>query len=274
MKFLKLLFLLIVILSCQSEENRTLQDCGTAYSFDDPKKEMEKDLHAKVRFILFTENSDTLNLIDSLYIVNSLNLLNNQLSEPTFGGELSLNFSLDSIVVIKSKEKKEDMPSLIRHASTYNKENVFNVYIYGDEQPYMIGEDCLVRGRAAAIVSRTMAVRYSYLNTSTLTHEMLHCLGLIHVHQKDTSDGYNVESGDLVCDTRAVSAEDFVDGDCNYVGPDISPDNPSKYECNLMSYINADCRKCLTEGQAKRVKFEIQGKDILRKCFNLPIAKI
>lgn len=274
MKIFKLFILLLFLISCSKSEQLSTNDCGTAYSFDDPKKEMEKDLHAKVRFIYFTENSDTLNLLDSLYIVNSLNLLNNQLSEATFGGELSLNFSLDSIKVIKSKEKSEDMPSFIKHASLYNKENVFNIYIYSNNQPYMVGEEIGVRGRAAGIVSKTLAIRYGYLNTSTLTHEMLHCLGLIHVHQPDNTDGYNIDNGDLVCDTKSINAEDYVDGECNYVGPNLSPDDFHKYECNLMSYVHTDCRKCLTEGQAKRVKFEIQGKDILRKCFNLPIVKL
>ena len=273
MKHLKLLFFSIFLLltSCQKTSNSSVQDCGTSYSFDDPKLQMEKELHAKVRYVVFLDSLETL---DTQQITRSLEFLNWQLSETTFGGELHLHFDLDEIVTVCSKENKEDLPSFIRHANLYNKEKVFNIYVYGDRQPYMIGEDSLVRGRAAAIVSRTIAIRKSYLTSTTITHEMLHCLGLIHVHQKDSGDGYSTEDGDLVCDTKAINAEDFVDGDCNYIGPDLSPDTPEKYECNLMSYISGDCRKCLTEGQAKRVKFVIQGTDILRECFNLPIANL
>jgi len=273
MNFLKLLFFtfFIFLTSCQEYSNSSVQDCGTSYSFDDPKLQMEKELTAKVRFVVFLDSTE---MVDSQLIIRSMELLNWQLSEQTFGGELHMHFKLDEIVSVCSKDKKEDLPSFIRHANLYNKEKVFNVYVYGDKQPYMIGEDSLVRGRAAAIPSRTIAIRKSYLTSTTITHEMLHCLGLIHVHQKDSGDGYNVVEGDLVCDTKAINAEDFVDGDCNYVGPDLSPDVPEKYECNLMSYVSSTCRRCLTEGQAKRVKFVIQGTDILRECFNLPIANL
>lgn len=273
MNILKLLLFsgLLFISSCQKTENSSLQDCGTSYSFDDPKLQMDKELHAKIRYVVFLDSTE---VVDTALIYSSLNTINTQLSEQTFGGELRLHFDLDEIVSICSEDKKRDLPSFIKHASMYNKEKVFNIYVYGNEQPYMIGEDSLVRGRAAGIPSRTLAIRKSFLSTTTITHEMLHCLGLIHVHQKDATDGYNIENGDLVCDTKAINAEDFVNGDCNYVGPDLSPDTPLKYECNLMSYIKADCRMCLTEGQAKRVKFVIQGTDILRECFNLPTAKL
>lgn len=273
MNFLKLLFFtsLFFISSCTKTSNSSVQDCGTSYSFDDPKFQMDKELHAKVRYVVFLDSLET---IDTNSIEASLRLLNSQLSEQTFGGELHLQFNLDEIVHVCAKEKKEDMPSFIKHASLYNKDKVFNIYVYGDKQPYMIGEDSLVRARAAGIPSRSIAIRKGFLVTSTITHEMLHCLGLIHVHQKDETNGYSIETGDLVCDTKSINAEDFVDGNCNYVGPDLAPDVAAKYECNLMSYIKSDCRSCLTEGQAKRVKFVIQGVDILRECFNLPISKL
>ncbi len=272
MKIFHLFLLFLLVISCNKQDSfRNTEDCGTSYSFDDPKLQMEKELHAKVRFVVFLDSTE---VVDSQLITRSMELLNWQLSEATFGGEVHMHFNLDEIVAVCSKEKKEDLPSFIKHANLYNKDRVFNVYVYGDKQPYMIGDDSLVRGRAAAIPSRTIAIRKSFLTTTTITHEMLHCLGLIHVHQKDSGDGYNIEEGDLVCDTKAINAEDFVDGDCNYVGPDLTPDTPEKYECNLMSYVSSNCRRCLTEGQAKRVKFVIQGTDILRECFNLPIAQL
>ena len=271
MKKFKLLFLILWIISCSKPQVSNLDDCGTAYSFDDPKKIMDQQLVAKVRYVVFLDTIDTLN---AEYINQSLAALNGGLDKETFKDRLDLKFELDEIITICSKDKKEDMPSFIKHAFEYNKEGVFNIYIYGDNQPYMTGELQSVRGRAAGILSRSIAVRHAYISSSTIIHEMLHCLGLIHVHQNDPTDGFNTEKGDLVCDTQAINIEEYTTGDCNYIGPHMEGDIPEKYTCNIMTYVKAECRNCLTDGQIDRVRAKIFDTSFLRECFGLPVSEI
>ena len=266
---MRILFILVTFLFLTACANKKIsgptEDCATSYTLDDPEKEMEGILVAKVRFVFFADSVDTVSLE---YVRMSLDAMNALLKST------NKQFELDEIEVVCSPNK-HNMQNFVQHAFDMNKDGVFNVYIYDDVQPRMPSYKKNVRGEAADIPSRTMAIKRAYLNTSTLAHEMLHCLGLLHVHQADKTDGYTIHSGDLVCDTKSGNVEEYVTEECKYIGPEIAlPDDPRKYECNLMSYISADCRNCLTEKQLDRVDFMIQNTSSLRECFGLTVSEL
>lgn len=107
------------------------------------------------------------------------------------------------------------------------------------------------------------------LNSQVLAHEIGHCLGLFHTHEKTingieeiprTGNLKNCESaGDLICDTPADFNLNFnplyVDASCYYIGEqtlnlyDYEPD-PS----NLMSYSFPTCMTNFTVGQGERIR--------------------
>ena len=127
-----------------------------------------------------------------------------------------------------------------------------------------------------------------YYSTSTLAHEMGHCLGLYHTHHGTAEEGgddrpcpefvdgsNSTTCGDYISDTPADPNEWSV---CSYVGTKhdghgqrYAPD-PSNY----MSYAGKLCRIRFTNGQIKRMKQSIDITDILKRvlCVPLPFAKI
>jgi len=106
-------------------------------------------------------------------------------------------------------------------------------------------------------------------NSQVLAHEIGHCLGLFHTHEKTingieeiprTGNLKNCETaGDLLCDTPADFNLNFnplyVDASCYYIGEqtlnlyDYEPD-PS----NLMSYSFPTCMTNFTVGQGERIR--------------------
>ena len=260
MKIFHLFLLFLLVISCNKQDSfRNTEDCSASYTLDDPKKEMEGVLKAKIRFVIF---KDSISVIDTNYLLNSLDLLNKLIYAT------NKQFEIDT-VESSFLPFGHDMQNFLYHAQLLNKEKVFNVYIYSNNQPRMPSYKKNVKGDAADIPSRSIAVRSEFLNSSTLAHEMLHCLGLLHVHQPDSS------SGDLVCDTKAFNVEEYVNEECKYSGPDIiAPDNPEHYECNIMSYIPSSCRNCLTDKQLDRINFIIQNTSFLRECFGLTVSSI
>ena len=253
-------FLILLFFTCNKHEEVSSTDCGSYYDFQDTYFDKQKVYTAKVKIFIF---KDSLSTKDSVLINNSILLLN-QLLEIT-----NKQFKLDTIELLDTVHW-EDMPSFRKIAKKHNKKDVFNLYIYSNYQPNFPEEKQNVRGEAGGIPSKTIAIREIYLNTSTLAHEMLHCLGLRHVDQPDYTDGYNVKYGDLVCDTRAIpSMDDFVDGDCNYIGPNEPTIDTSHYECNIMTPIKPTCRKCITDGQLDRLNRVIYDSDDLKRIFGI-----
>lgn len=278
MNFLKVLFLFAFVLSCSQSNKTFLEDCETSYASDDPSSEMKEELVANVKFVVFV---DSLNeYVDEEIFENAIKSLNADYSVTRKKG-LNLSFEFLEIEKIVSPENKKDFPSFLKHATKHNTDSLIGgklpivVYVYGTYQPYLIGKRARIKGEAADIPSRTLAIRIDFINSSSFTHEMGHCLGLLHIHQPDNTDGYNTTNGDLVCDTRSGNLQDYVNGDCNYVGPEIlPPDSPRKYECNFMSYISPECRTCLTDGQIARMYSMIQNNTTLRKCFGLTVSEL
>ncbi|MGB6153178.1 MAG: hypothetical protein WBG48_14430 [Pricia sp.] len=88
--------------------------------------------------------------------------------------------------------------------NTNNAENAINCYLVNSAS---LGGRALA-GRAQSIVSRNFLVTNDRARTSTSSHELGHCLNLLHTHETafgvEAINGSNCSSaGDRVCDTPA-----------------------------------------------------------------------
>jgi hypothetical protein len=127
-------------------------------------------------------------------------------------------------------------------------------------------------GRAADIPSTAFVVDGSLSQTSVISHEMGHCLGLWHTHSgrgcgdfrncAEAINGSNCATcGDLVCDTPADPClAGIVNALCQYTGPpEFSPD-----VSNIMSYTRPGCMTHFTTGQFNRSLTMIENSPILQ----------
>ncbi len=121
-------------------------------------------------------------------------------------------------------------------------------------------------GYAGGYGSNYLVIHYGRITSSTLPHEMGHCLYLFHTHNEvgcpELVNGTNCnECGDYVCDTPAdpklYTNRYWVDSqnNCTYTGTftdaNGSPYNPDTR--NFMSYAPASCRNRFTQGQGQRM---------------------
>jgi hypothetical protein len=127
-------------------------------------------------------------------------------------------------------------------------------------------------GRASGIPGTALVLGGAFAETSVLSHEMGHCLGLYHTHSGrgcfdfvncvEAIDGSNCNScGDLVCDTPADPClSGNVNSNCEYTGPDdFNPDVD-----NILSYAPPSCLDQLTIGQIERVYTMIENSILLQ----------
>lgn len=103
------------------------------------------------------------------------------------------------------------------------------------------------------------SVQYWAFPLSTTPHELMHSLGCYHTHEPDLTDGYNDQTGDLVCDTP--SADNFgkyVNKFCDYILPTKTQSESEVLVRNIMSNSPGHCRCTITQGQGKRIKKNTQ----------------
>jgi hypothetical protein len=257
--YLKLLITLFFLSCNTSASTLDIDKCGNEYLFTSDEFNINTELTGKIRYVIFLDDCDS-----TTFNADSATSILNVYLEQT-----NVQMEISSVDTVRINGLKNRMPSFIEHATTYNQLDVINVYVYAYDQPYFSELEKNIKGRAADIPSRSIAIRDSFIYSSSLAHETLHCFGLFHVHQPDNTGGYSTLAGDLVCDTKSFTTMDeLVDSDCNYVGPDIQePDTDAAYSCNLLSYIQANCRTCLTDGQIKRMRYVIHSSMDLRRVF-------
>lgn len=149
----------------------------------------------------------------------------------------------------------------------YNHPNAIDIYFAGlIKQPI-----------AAAIPSTALALDIFYPNTSVISHEIGHCLGLYHTFHGTCSpigapeepNGSNcATAGDYICDTPADNTQVR-----SYVGPCVG--NPYEYVCRtdkpynprtdlIMDRLPVHCLKYFTPQQVNRMKTLIQTHPILQ----------
>ena len=146
---------------------------------------------------------------------------------------------------------------------------------------YLLPETSGWGGRADGIPSSALVIDGDLAQTSVVSHEVGHCLGLYHTHSgrgcwdnancPENIDGSNCTTcGDLVCDTPADPClSGVVDGFCNYTGGGgFNPDAD-----NIMSYTLPNCMENLTFGQMERIHTMIDNSSILQNVLTtFPIS--
>ena len=168
-------------------------------------------------------------------------------------------------------------------------------YLHDDGVDLFLFEDVANNGigKAKDIVSKACYVfGNSHLSpgpntplgeTSVVSHEVGHCLGLFHTFRTDNGaelvNGVNCQSaGDFVCDTPADVDDGFTVGypSCEWNGNDVD-DEGDLYdpdETNIMSYSHPLCYKGFSDGQAERMRFLIATEPTLQDCIVEPDASL
>ena len=122
-------------------------------------------------------------------------------------------------------------------------------------------------GYAYAIPNTYCSVNSGNIGALSISHEVGHCLGLMHTHEKvfgiENIDGTNCSNlGDRVCDTPADpfvfnGNSCFTTSGCLYTGTCTDPHGQTNYTPpyhNIMSYWNGSCTRTeFTSGQYSRV---------------------
>ena len=134
---------------------------------------------------------------------------------------------------------------------TNNQSDAINYYIV--ETLWNVGNG-FITGTANSIPSNNLVIRSDRVLTSTSSHELGHCLNLLHTFETaygaEAINGSNcATAGDLVCDTPA----DQNMGTANGYNPDLT---------NIMSYYSF--RNHFTDGQAFRMRYAISTESILQ----------
>lgn len=140
------------------------------------------------------------------------------------------------------------------------KSNAINIYVISDSRN-------LIRTAGASFLTKTgMYVRNDRYATSTVAHEMGHCLGLYHTHN---GTGDNNGTPELVNGSNSSTAGDYItdtpadpnrwNGFGGYTGGDLTDANGDRYNpdpLNLMSY----------SGHYNRGKITIKQSEMMYKA--------
>ncbi len=159
--------------------------------------------------------------------------------------------------------------------------NAINIYVLGTSTNWGAA------GMAQSIPSTAYIVHGNYYNTSSLPHEMGHCLGLYHTHHGTVTEtggdinqcselvnGSNSTTcGDYISDTRA-DPNVWSSNSCNYSGTltDVNGQFYNPDPSNLMSYSYKPCRNLFTPLQSDRMNNFILNTQILQNVIHYEIS--
>lgn len=148
------------------------------------------------------------------------------------------------------------------------------------------GTELVIGGKAENFPHR------NYATSHKLSHEMGHCLGLLHTFVNPNTQIVDIDyndsncnnnsfftpNGDGICDTPADPGMDHnVPSNCNWGHecPDLdSFDDPfDPDETNIMGYSNLDCYSGFTPGQGLRMRNMIANESVLQNCV-IPIPTV
>ncbi len=154
---------------------------------------------------------------------------------------------------------------------------------------YVLGQSTIWGGAGLAedIPSTALIVHGNYYATSSLPHEMGHCLGLYHTHHGTVNEnggdtnqcaelvnGSNSSTcGDYISDTSA-DPNQWSSNSCSYVGTgvDANGDSYNPVSSNLMSYAYKPCRTSYSNLQIGRMKAFIDNTPMLQNTFTSTIS--
>jgi len=150
--------------------------------------------------------------------------------------------------------------------------NAIDIYVLGTSTTGMAS------GIAANIPATAYIVHGTRYNTTTLSHEMGHCLGLYHTHHGTVTEGGGDanQCKELVNGSNAATCGDYItdtpaDPDlwsgCTYAGGSRVDANQQLYHpnpANYMAYSNPTCRNLFTPLQIQRMKDFIANTVILQ----------
>lgn len=147
-----------------------------------------------------------------------------------------------------------------------NVPNAINIYLL----PVDVSGSPAYAGKANGIPGNALVVSSSYITTSSLPHELGHCLNLFHTHHQVEAGGCDETSsdkscsscGDFVCDTPidpVLSCGSNVNAvTCTFIGGGYSP-----LTNNIMSYSCKPCRNAFTSQQGARMRTSLTYDPIL-----------
>lgn len=317
MKKILLLIIILIVSSCQKTHTdnnwipQTVGDmvaCGTeedeaAYELSEVFFKEDEVLTFRLNIVYFTNQEQG---FDSTYFFNRIKEINAFFADNKTGIQFKLSYlnivhtspieSNGALPYIEKIEKlKNDGEKFenLREKFTlnhfkfwhllYGKKNTINLYVF--QEP--LNE---VAGQSGGIGSVFCAVNFNFINKSfnSDVHELGHCLGLLHTHTQDKTNGYNSFTGDKVCDTPASpNLLGLVNSNCELYKDYQDRYNSfinSKYEndpkvlaklpkddlrvtlSNIMSYSYPNCRIEFTEEQIRRMRKTIETSSDLRNC--------
>lgn len=271
-------------------DSETALGCGTVASSEPPSwlytraaSSSDVDLGMSYQFRLYfhvirkSDGSAFMGATRESIQKDAVNCLNSYYSDfgisfKTLGSEYLDSDSYDSL----SDSMAKNIFSINRHT------NAIDVYVFTG---ITARDKWKISGMAEDIPGRAVLLRLNSYKTTTIVHEIGHCLGLYHTHHGTCSsesgipelvDGSNAyTAGDFIADTPADPNKwDSVTGD--YIGGNIVDANGDYYmpdPANLMSYCHPKRHK-FTQQQVARMYSTIAQNSKLSYCANGIINEI